>query len=280
LSQRRRAVWYLILTAILWSLGGVLIKQVPWHPVAIAGARSAIAALFLLAYARRFQFVFSFTQIAGALAYTGTVILFVSATKLTTAANAILLQYTAPVYVALLSAWVLHEKATRFDWLIIALVLCGMLLFFFDRLSTSGFWGNICAIASGVCFAWFVLLLRRQKDASPLQSIIIGNIITAIIGTPFVLNSSHAFSNWGFIVALGTLQLGVSYILYSIAIKHVSALEAILIPTLEPVLNPIWVLVWIGEKPGTWSLMGGVIVITAVLLRSIISSQQFRLKGS
>jgi drug/metabolite transporter (DMT)-like permease len=262
----------------LWSLGGVLIKQVPWNPVAIAGARSFIAALFLIAYARGFHFTFSPTQIGGALAYTGTVILFVSATKLTTAANAILLQYTAPVYVALLSAWFLHEKASRFDWLTIIIVLSGITLFFCDKLSTSGFWGNICAIASGVCFAWFVLLLRRQKEAFPLQSIIIGNIITAIVGAPFIFKAAHDFPSWGVIIVLGVLQLGLSYILYSIAIKQVSALEAILIPTLEPVLNPIWVLLWIGEKPGYWSLVGGSIVVTAVLLRSITASKRNRSK--
>jgi len=105
LSHKGKAIWCLVLTAILWSLSGVLIKEVAWSPLAIAGARSFIAASFLLIYTRNFHFRFSFDEIAGALAYTCTVILFVSATKLTTAANAILLQYTAPIYVALFGAW-------------------------------------------------------------------------------------------------------------------------------------------------------------------------------
>jgi drug/metabolite transporter (DMT)-like permease len=197
------------------------------------------------------------------------VILFVIANKWTTAANAILLQYTAPVYVALLSAWFLKERATRADLITIIAALGGMVLFFLDDLSRGGFWGNIIAILSGVAFAGTALCLRKQKEGSPLESLFIGNIIAFLIGLPFILKSSPAASDWPGLILLGVFQLGISYILYAEAIKHVTALEAILIPVIEPVLNPVWVFLLLHEVPGAWAVAGGTIVLLSVVLRSL-----------
>jgi drug/metabolite transporter (DMT)-like permease len=187
----------------------------------------------MLVFQRKLHFTWSTTQIGGALAYAGTVILFVTANKLTTAANAILLQYTAPVYTALLGAWILKEKTTKLDWLTIAIVLGGMSLFFLDKLSVGNISGNFCAMISGVAFAFTAVLLRKQKDGSPLESIILGNILTAVIGLPFMLQSMPSPSSWLGLIILGIFQLGISYILYALAIKHVTALEAILIPIIN-----------------------------------------------
>lgn len=272
--ERVTAVLLLVMTAVLWSLGGLLIKWVPWNPVAIAGARSAIAALVLVAYIRRPRFTWSFPQIGGAIAYMATVVLFVLGNKLTTAANTILLQYTAPVYVALFGSWFLGERATKADWVTILLVLGGMVLFFLDNLTAGGVWGNIAAILSGVSFAGLVLFLRKQKNESPIESVLLGNVLTALVGIPFYLQSPPGFNGWLGLALLGVIQLGLSYILYSAAIKKVTALEAILIPVIEPILNPLWVFFLLGETPGHWALLGGLIVLVSVTTRCLLGVRE------
>jgi drug/metabolite transporter (DMT)-like permease len=271
-GERHRAIGLLLLTATLWSTGGLLIKWVPWNPIAIAGTRSAVASLLLLAYVRRPNFTWSLAQIGGAVSYAITVILFVAANKLTTAANAILLQYTSPIYVALLGAWFLGEDTTWLDWAAIVVTLGGMCLFFFDDLALGGFWGNVCAIATGITFACLVVFLRKQKDGSPLESILLGNIIAALFGLPFALQSSLDLAGWVGLGLLGILQLGLPDILYSLAIKSVTALEAILVPVIEPILNPLWVFLVMGETPGPWAVAGGLVVLTAVTVRCALAT--------
>jgi drug/metabolite transporter (DMT)-like permease len=269
-KERNQAIGFLVGASILWSLGGLLIKSINWNPLAIAGARSGIAVLVMLIYQRKFHFQWSVTRILGALAYAGTVTLFVTATKLTTAANAILLQYTAPIYTAIFGAWILKEKANKLDWLTIGIVLGGMSLFFVDKLSFGNISGNICGILSGIAFALTAIFLRKQKDDSPLDSIILGNILTFLIGLPFMLQSVPSPSSWLPLVMLGVFQLGISYILYASAFRYVTALEAILIPIIEPILNPLWVFLVFGEIPGPWALLGGFIVLAAVTTRCVM----------
>lgn len=271
---RKKALLVIALVAILWSSGGVLIKLVSWNPLALAGIRSLIGAVFLLLVARGRRFNFSPMVLAGALAYAATLITFVAATKLTTAANAILLQYTAPIYVALLGGWFLHEHINWKDWLAIFAVLGGMAFFFLGKLSLTGMNGNLLAISSGLFFAWLVLLLRKQKDANPLQSIIMGNILTFLIGLPFCRDLQLTKGNIAGILALGIFQIAIPYFLYSIAIRYVRAFDAILVMTLEPILNPIWVWLIIAEVPGLWSMVGGLIVIVAILLHGFLNRRQ------
>lgn len=267
--EHRKSVLYLIATAVLWSLGGVLIKWVSLSALAIAGLRSLIAFAFIM-IAFRPKLKISPIKVIGGFAYAAVVILFVSANKLTTAANAILLQYTAPIYVAILGHWFLKEKITRTDWISIIMVFCGMVLFFLDKLSTGDMLGNIVAILSGVAFAWLVLLMRKQKNESPLDSVIWGNLITAIICIPFYFGQSINTQSWIGLLLLGIVQLGISYVLYAYAIRHVSAIEGILIPVIEPILNPIWVLIFLGETPGYWAIIGGIIVIGSLTYRSTV----------
>lgn len=268
-----RALLYIAFSAILWSTSGLFIKLIDLNPLIIAGLRSAIAAIFMLLLMRgRLQFTWTFPQISGALAYALTMILFVSATKLTTAANAILLQYTAPVFTALLGAWFLKEKVTRFDWIIIGTVIGGMFLFFFDRLSLIGIWGNIMAVCSGITLSYFIMCLRLQKNASPIETVILGNLTTMLICFPFYFQQVPTFVDWTILFYMGILQIGLSFVIFSTAIKYVAALDAILIQTLDPLLNPIWVFLVIGEAPGRWAIAGGIVVITAVTIRNILAS--------
>lgn len=265
-----QAVLLLLAAAVLWSLAGVLIKWVSLPALAVAGFRSAIALPVLLVFFGRRAVNFSAAQLIGAVCYAATVTLFVSATKLTTSGNAILLQYTAPLYVALLSGWLLHERTRWFDWTAIAAVLCGMSLFFIDELSAEGMAGNILAVLSGVAFASLIIAMRRQKDASPAGSAILGNLLTALICLPWMVQTQPGGADWIGLVLLGVFQLGLSYACYVVAIKNVTAMEAILIPTLEPVLNPLWTLLFIGEQIGAWALLGGVVVILSIVFRAVM----------
>ncbi|MGH7956045.1 MAG: DMT family transporter [Opitutaceae bacterium] len=269
-----RSVMLLIGTALCWSLAGVLIKYVAttWPGLAVAGGRGLIAALFLLVANRGLRFHLSRDQLIGAIGYAACTITFCTATALTSAANAILLQYTAPVWVALFGAWFLGERAVRADWITIIIALGGMTLFFKDSLTLGHLHGDILAVLSGVCFAAMTIALRRQKDGSPVESVILGNLIAFLVGLPWILKSPMLPpSGWVALLVLGVVQLGISYWLYARAIKHVTALEAVLIPVIEPILNPLWVLIFMHEKPTRWAVFGGAIVLGAVTLRAIMS---------
>lgn len=274
LNTRRKAVVMLALTAILWSSSGLLIKLVSWGPVTILGMRSFIAGFVFLAYLRPTDLRFSRYQVFGALCYTATNLFFISATKLTSAANAIFLQYACPVYVIIFGYWLLKEKPRRADWVALVVILAGLALFFGDKLSFDGFYGNILAILSGVTFAGTMVFMRLQKDGQPARTLLLGNFIGALIGMPFLLGEpSFPAADFAILLYLGTFQIGLSFLLYSLAIRHIHALEANLILTLEPILNPIWVFLVIGEKPGPMALIGSLLVIGAVTFRGVVSAR-------
>lgn len=269
--NRNIAVLFLVIVALMWSSAGVLIKLIPWHPLAIAGARSFIAVLVFLLVVRKPKFTGSPQQLGAALAYAITVTTLVVATKMTTAANAVLLQYTAPIYVALFSALFLKERITRIDVITVVVVFGGMVLFFLDKITMDNIVGNIYGVISGITFGAFAVLLRTQKDGSPLESVLIGNLLTAVCSA-FVLVRQPAmeWSGWAALLALGVLQMGIPYILYCLAIKYVTALDAVLIPVIEPILNPIWVFLFLGETPGPRAALGGVLVLCTVTIRCLL----------
>ncbi len=268
--KKSQALGLLVMTAVLWSLGGLLIKSVAWPPLAIAGFRSAIASVVLWLLCRPLHLTGSRYQWGAAVSYAGTVMLFVTATKMTTAANAILLQYTAPLYVGLFAYPFLGERTTKLDWFAILLALSGMLLFFRDRVSAGGTWGNICAIVSALTFAWLTLFLRKLKGPETYGAVFLGNLLTVALCSPFMfqVNKPDVVSLLS-LLGLGIFQLGLSYYFFAKAIQHVSALGAMMIQFLEPILNPIWVLLVLGEKPGTFALMGGAMILAAVLVSGL-----------
>jgi drug/metabolite transporter (DMT)-like permease len=278
---RRKAILYLLITVTLWSTSGLFIKLLPWHPLALNGVRSIIAAVVIWIYVRRPHFTWSFAQVGAAVAYVAANTCFIAATQLTTAANAIFLQYTAPLWVAIFGAWYLQERPKPIDWYTMAAIFVGMLLFFGDNLSLQGYMGNLLAILGGISFAWMILLMRKQKDGSPVESALLGNILAFLIGLPFLIGpwaNMPAFSmqDWTILIFLGIFQLGIPFILYARAIQYLAAVEAVLIMTLEPILNPIWVFLGIGETPGRFALLGAAIVLAAVTIRAVISSRQDR----
>ncbi len=276
-SRHGQALLALIVCALLWSTGGMLIKTIPLSPLAIAGSRSAIAALVMLAWhmmrERAFRPSWTIAQIGSIISYALTVILFVMATKFTTAANAILLQYTAPVWVALLSAVVARERLHKTDIAVVAVVMIGMIVFFLDTLSPGAMTGNIIAVASGVAFAGVALCMRAQRGTSTTESIILGNILTAVVCLPLAGSLAVDADALTRLLILGVFQLGISYILYAWALAHVSAIEAVLITVLEPLLNPIWVGLATGETPSSTAIIGGVIVVSAVVARNFVHAR-------
>jgi len=270
--QHRNAILMLFATALLWSLGGLLIKSIAWPPLAVAGGRSLIAAAFLLLIVRPKRLALTPLAVATAVCYAGCTVLLVVATKLTTAANAIFLQYTSPVWVALFGAWILRERPVRTDWIAIAATLAGTGLFFAGELSFEHLWGNVVGLVSGMFFGFVVILLRKQKDAAPVNSVVLGTLLGGIICLP-ALATAPALNaiGWLALALLGTVQLGLAYFLYARAIRYVSALEAVLVPVLEPILNPVWVMLALGEKPGPWAMLGGAIVLAASVSRAWIA---------
>jgi drug/metabolite transporter (DMT)-like permease len=269
----RRAVLLVAGAALLWSSGGLFIKVAPMHGLAVACGRAMVATIFYLLVLRPDLRKARFTT---ALAYAGCVVTFVAATKLTTAANAIFLQYTGPAYVLLLSPFLLDEPFRPIDGICVALSLAGMSLFFIDKLEAGQLAGNLLATLSGVFFALTVLLIRRDAktgSGDAIPSTTLGNAIAALGTAPFAADLLH-LSSVGVLVLLylGVMQLGVSYWMFARGVRRVPAAEASLISMLEPVCNPLWVLLGTGERPGPWSIAGGAIVLGAVALRTLVKT--------
>jgi drug/metabolite transporter (DMT)-like permease len=197
------------------------------------------------------------------------------ATKLTTAANAILLQYLSPVYVALLAPVFLNERTRRRDWIFIALAACGMVMFFMDELGAGGLLGNILGVLSGIFFAVFCLALRRVPQGYAVDMVVWGNLLAFMVSLPCMdFQNVPDLGGWLGLLALGCFQLGLSYYIYAKASVYLTALELMVIPVLEPLLNPLFVGLFIGELPGRWSIIGGVVVLGTVTLWSLIKARE------
>lgn len=299
--------------ALTWSAAGVGIKLLPLAPPVIAGLRSLFALPILLlalllrgpAARRLGLYRFALRQPlvwTSAAAYALCVTLFVFATKLTTAANAILLQYSAPIYVALLSWPILGERVRGIDWLAILGCLAGVAWCFADQLTPSGWTGNLLALGSGLCYGllplfWRRLLqterhqegaacaeaqLNRQSDPpseraqdyapylAPI-SLVLGNAMSAAWSLPWVLGAlPHGATQWLTLLLLGTVQIGLAYLMYTAAVRRLRAIECLLATALEPILNPLWVALWAREQPGRGTLFGGAVIMTTVIVHSLL----------
>ena len=261
----------LIIAALMWSVGGLFIKLVDLSPVAITGTRSIAAALVFLIYLKKPQLYLNRYFIIGVISYAAMMLLYVFSIRLTTAANAIFLEFTAPIYVVILGYYILNERITIFDILSMFVIFSGMTLFFIDELSFYGFWGNIMAAVAGVCLGVVTIMIRKEKE-SAFQIVLMGNILTALVCIPFMFAGLQetASTDWFIIFVLGIVQLGIPYILYTKALRQVQALDAILVSMIEPILNPFWVYIFVGEKMGEWALVGGVLVLSGSIGRAII----------
>ena len=273
LTERGKAILFLALAAMLWSTAGVFVKALDWEPMSILAGRGLFTSIVFLLYLRRFPTKWSRWMVLAAGASIATQFLFITSTKLTTAANSIFLQYTAPIYVVLLAYWLLREKPSRTDWAAMGIIFLGLLLFFGDQLSTEGFYGNILAVISGVTAAVMMVAFRAQKDSSPEDSVLLASLIIAIFGFPSILKESQTVTDWLSIAYLGIIQIGLAFILFTRGIKHIPALEANLIGTLEPILSPVWVFLFLGERMGAFALLGGLVVLVGVIINAIASAR-------
>lgn len=275
MTTRTTATLFLVCTALIWSSGGLAIKLIDWPPLAVAGMRSGLAALVLLAFlGRRIARRPSRTELLAALSSLVLLASHVAATRLTTAANAILLAYTAPVYVALAAPRILGEPTRRADWLMVCACMGGMVLFFLDKLGPGGLAGNLLGVLAGMAYASFTLCMRASKDADPLAAVFIGHCLTFLAGLPFILSAPLPPPQalpW--LLYMGVVQQGLSMLLYVWCIKRIGALEIILIMTLEPILNPVWVALGHGELPGPFALAGGCMVLLAITARALSAAR-------
>jgi drug/metabolite transporter (DMT)-like permease len=279
LTERRKAVLLLVVCAVLWSTSGVFVKALDWQPLSILAGRGLFTSLVFLLYMRRLPKKITHWTLLAAGGSITTQFLFVTSTKLTTAANSIFLQYTAPVYVVLLGYLFLREKPHRTDWIAMGIIFLGLLLFFGDQLSPDGFYGNILAVLSGVTSAIMIVSFRAQKDASPEDSILIASLVMAVFGSPSILKETQTVTSWLSIAYLGIFQIGLAFIFFTQGIKHIPALEANLIGTLEPVLNPVWVFLFLGERMGRFAVFGGLVVLAGVILSAAGSAQAEKERG-
>ena len=269
----------IFLCAVLWSTAGLFITIIPWHPLVIAGGRSFLATIFLLVLRRMTAKKESGEQkkslsplilSVGAVCYALAMILFVIANRMTSPANAILLQYASPIWAALLGWLFLKEKPFWQQWVSLAMVGCGMLIFFSNTLGGGALTGDIIAFISGITFAASLVFLRKAKNHSPLDIMIYANILTTIVSIPFfilhppIMTTASILS----ILFLGIFQTGIAVALFSYGIKKVTSLQAMLIVAIEPVLSPVWVLLGTGIAPLTSTIIGGSIIVIAVIFSS------------
>jgi DME family drug/metabolite transporter len=293
-GSRAVGVALVLAAAALWSTGGVGIKSVAGAPLAIAGWRGLFALPVLVTMVLVRSRGLGSAALAplrkpwawlGAASYAVMVICFVVATKRTTAANAIFIQYTSPVYVALLSWPLLRERVTWVDAVACAGVLAGMVLFFREGLSADAQVGNLVAVVSSFGAAGLPLALRADQRAlvesgiardlasaavAPALAIVLGDLAAVLFCTPAMLAGPPADPHaWLLLAALGLGQIGLPYVLYALAVPRLTALEGSLVPTLEPILNPVWVAMGTGEKPGPMALVGGGFVLASVLTQAL-----------
>ncbi|MCL2816539.1 MAG: DMT family transporter [Oscillospiraceae bacterium] len=251
--------------SICWSFGGICIKFIPWGAMSIIGLRAFLAAVVFIIWRRNIKINFTAGNILAALCLSATTVLFVFANKLTTAAAAILLQFTAPVFIILINLIFYRKKPKLSEVTAVSVTILGMLLFFAGSLESGALLGNILAIASGLTFAG-VFVCNKRQDANPEQALLLGFVINSLIGLPFVFFEATAESvAWAAVIFLGIVQVGFAYIFFSMGIKRTPALLACLITAMEPVLNPVWVALATGEIPGPFAVLGGAVIVLTVV---------------
>ncbi len=271
---------HLLVAAVLWSTAGAAIKLCGLSGWQIAGGRSLVAALFLVAAVKEARARPSLRVLAVSIAYAFTVVLFVLATKLTTAANAIFIQDTAPVWVLLLSPWLLRERPSRGELLALPVYAAGLALFFLDELSPGQVAGNVVALGSGVAFAFSIVGLRLLRHEGPV-ALAWGNVLAAAATLPLWASGPAAAPGDLLIVLyLGVFQLGLAYLAFSRGLQGTPAVEASLLVLLEPVLNPVWTFLLAGERPGPWAIAGGAVVLGATAWRTLAPALGLRARAA
>ena len=288
MPARPRARFQLAAAAVLFSTGGAAIKAAAFTGWQVASFRSGVAALAILFMWPPARRGWSVRAVLVGFTYAACLTLFVLANRLTTAANTIFLQSTAPLYLLVLGPWLLKEPTRRQDLVFMAAVGLGLALFFVSAetpmaTAPDPMKGNLLALASGFFWALTVCGLRWMGAAggehgSPVAAVVSGNLTAFLIALPMALPlGPHAPVDWAVIVYLGVFQIALAYVFVTSALRHIPALEASLILLIEPVLNPVWAWLIQGERPGAWAVLGGAIILGATTLKGWLDARAQRM---
>lgn len=274
--EEKKGNLLILIAALLFSIGGLCIKMIPWNGMAINGGRSLIACLILFTYLRLTKQPIKMTKgtLLGALCAFGATVLYSCANTMTTAANAILLQYVAPVFIILMMWFFFGERPKKMDVITCALVFSGIACFFLDGLGTGHLLGNLLALGSGVAFAG-VCMMNKIPGGDSFSSTFLGFLTGGLVGIPFIMREQD-FSATPiiFILILGVFQMGIAYVCFCAGIKKTAPVTAALIAGIEPIMNPILVAVFVGEVLSPISALGGAIVLGTVTVYNIILAKK------
>ncbi len=261
---------YILSAAVLWSTGGLVMKAVPFNGIVVNFFRTVFAFLFFAAVRRSFRIQINRTILLGAICFFASTTLCACSNKMTTAANAIVLQYTAPLFVLAMQCIRDRILPKRREVALLACAFFGMVLFFCDQLDPGKMLGNICGVLSGIFFAG-MFIVDEMPGSSNADSNMLGFLMTMIVGLPFVLTGDIYFTPLiaASVVFLGIVQIGMAYYMFSKGVSLTPPVNASLISVLEAVLNPLWVFLFMGERPGSFALLGAVFIIGAVIINIV-----------
>jgi drug/metabolite transporter (DMT)-like permease len=269
----RRARLFLLFAAVLWSLAGIFIKFLSLPPLTIVFYRSLFASLFFAFFVRRSIAVPRVALLVSALAYTAAISAFVSANKITTAANAIALQYTAPMFVFMIVHFLFGEKITGASWISLGLGMLGIAVICVGSAGQPDAAGVMIALLSGLLFSIYMVSLRFLKEFNPGTLTFLNNLVCCLILLPLVGSElSLSLKEVWIVAVMGVVQLGIPYWLFSKGLEQISVQEASLIVLIEPVLNPLWVALIVGELPSGATLVGGLCIVGSLAFRYLRSS--------
>jgi drug/metabolite transporter (DMT)-like permease len=272
LSEHQKGILFVLIAGLLWSSGGLFIKLISLPAMQLAFFRCSIAAITFGIIFRKKILLVNKLALVNSLFYAGILITFVIATKTTTAANAIFLQSTAPIYVLIFEPIFNKTKYERINIITVAVCMVGMLLFFVGKIEPGHLEGNIIALFSGVAFASFFLGMKKNDPKFQTSSIFYGNILVAIISIPFLFTlETLTTSDLWMVTFLGVFQIAIAYAFFSAGLKRIYVVEASIISMIEPVLNPVWVFIGYGEVPSITAIIGGLIILGSIIIRSVIT---------
>ena len=278
--MKPRVKGMLLMTAciMLWSFTGLLAKAIPWNGVALSGWRALISAVMLYAYMRGcgIKPLWDGRSLLIGVCVAGAAVFCLVANKLTAAANVIMLQYTAPVFLIIYTAIFAKRRYAFFDYAVVAVTIGGILMFFLDELTPGGLWGNIFSLLLGATYGGMFFLCEGITLQSRLSGILWGFLMTALVGMPFLFFTQNSITpaSVGLVVLMGVVFYGLPYIFYALSLRDCPALAAVLISALEIILNPVWVYLFLREKPGKWALIGSAVILGAVLFYSVRNARR------
>ncbi len=276
-ANKKIGITQMVFCAMLWSIAGLLINHIQMNSFVIAGGRSFFAALTVIVFmaVTKQRFIISRDTVISGILLCGVFICFVGANKLTTAANAIVLQYTAPIFVLVFSLVFLHKKPRAFDVIAVLLTLVGVVLFFFADIDAGSMAGNILAVVAGAFFGGMFVAVGNTKGEEKMSGILLAHVFCSCIGLPFLAFTENTVNVKGvlLVAVLGVVQLGIPYILYALASNHCSTISCVVISALEPIFNPVWVAIIDHEIPSPLAIISGIFLIAVITVYSVLDEK-------